>query len=61
MTHAQIVDHLITAARSAHAPKVLAVCTVLAAAAAVRRYGEHRFAQGYITAMEYRCTNRPRH
>ncbi len=58
MLDSQLAARLTNVARTAHSPAVLIACTVLAAAAAIHRYGEHRYAQGYIAAAKYRCSLR---
>jgi hypothetical protein len=59
MFHAPIVEHLTTAARNASHPTVLIACTLIAATAiAVRRYGLHCYANGYIDCAKNRCSCR---
>jgi hypothetical protein len=59
MIHAPIVEHLSTAARNASHPPVLIACTILAATAiAVRRYGLHCYANGYIDCAKQCCAGR---
>lgn len=58
MYDSQLSERLSLVARTSHSPAVLIACTALAAVAVIRRYGEHRFAQGYIAAMQYRTAGR---